>query len=216
MAHPARGNENHEELLWPSASNFAMLQWPDAASPSPDHSSSDERYHLPEDVLDFPDLRLSLAENPSSPQSSASDYNTDKSKRRREQNRNAQRAYRERKEKYIKNLLKLIDEMNRNHVRLSESYEAVRLEALRLQDQVLDLRAQLEFWRKAQVLVVKYPEDAAAAPAATGVTGVTGGGPGVGVSMGMDSGGLLAGSGGQGLGQSIDPLLESDLAYPVL
>ncbi|KAL2824257.1 hypothetical protein BDW59DRAFT_162593 [Aspergillus cavernicola] len=182
-------------ILWTSSSNFTLPQWPDMTqSPSPDHSGSDEPYPLPEDLLDFPDLRTSLADNPSPPTSTDGSAQ-DKSKRRREQNRNAQRAYRERKEKYIKNLLKHINEMNRNHIRLGDSYESLRRETLRLQDQVQDLKGQLEFWNKAQVVLVKFPEDA--------VTGT---------ALNASSG-LLTGS--QNL-QSTDPLLDSDVVYPTI
>ncbi|KAL3441776.1 hypothetical protein BJX65DRAFT_243692 [Aspergillus insuetus] len=179
--------------LWTSSSNFNLPQWSDGVQcPSPGNSSSDEPYHLADDLLDFSDFRTSTGERPSqSPTPTTSDFRPeDKSKRRREQNRNAQRAYRERKEKYIKNLLKHIEEMNKNHVRLSDSYETLRQEALRLQDQVQDLKGQLEFWSKAQVVVVKFPEEAlAGAPVNT----------------------LMAGP--QNVNQSIDPLLGSDIAY---
>jgi hypothetical protein len=114
--------------------------------------------------------------------------------RRREQNRNAQRAYRERKEKYIKSLLKHIDDMNQNQVRLSESYETMRQEALRLQGQVEDLKSQLEIWSKAQVVLVKFPEDTVAE--ATGNTHAA----------------LLPGP--QAISQVLDPLLGADIAYP--
>jgi hypothetical protein len=91
-------------------------------------------------------------------------------------------------------LLKHIEEMNKNHVRLSDSYESLRQEALRLQEQVQDLKGQLEFWSKAQVVVVKFPEEALA-----------GGAP---------VNGLMAGP--QNVNQSIDPLLGSDIAYPTI
>ncbi|KAL3462119.1 hypothetical protein BJX64DRAFT_148502 [Aspergillus heterothallicus] len=161
---PAVGDADRS-MLWTSSSNFTLPPWTDGMQcPSPDNSSTDEPYQLPEDLLDFSDLRASTGESSSqSPTSTTSDYRPeDKSKRRREQNRNAQRAYRERKEKYIKNLLKHIEEMNKNHVRLSDSYESLRQETLRLQGQVQDLKGQLEFWSKAQVVVVKFPEEALA------------------------------------------------------
>ncbi|KAL4864207.1 hypothetical protein BDV12DRAFT_201312 [Aspergillus spectabilis] len=101
------------------------------------------------DMLDFPDLRGFLSVKLSPPQSptpTAGDGPVqDKSKRIREQNQNAQRAYRERKEEYIKKLLKDIDELNRNHVHLSKSYEFLRQDALCLQDLVQDPKGQLEF-----------------------------------------------------------------------
>ncbi|KAL2844422.1 hypothetical protein BJX68DRAFT_242982 [Aspergillus pseudodeflectus] len=190
-------SDSDRSLLWASSSNFTLPQWPDGVQcPSPDNSSSDEPYHLADDLLDFSDFRTSAGETPSkSPTPTPSDFRPeDKSKRRREQNRNAQRAYRERKEKYIKNLLKHIEEMNKNHVRLSDSYESLRQEALRLQEQVQDLKGQLEFWSKAQVVVVKFPEEALA-----------GGAP---------VNGLMAGP--QNVNQSIDPLLGSDIAYPTI
>ncbi|KAL2793515.1 hypothetical protein BJX66DRAFT_225125 [Aspergillus keveii] len=183
-------------LLWTSSSNFTLPQWSDGMQyPSPDNSSSDEPYHLADDLLDFPDFRTTTGERPSqSPTPTNIDFRPeDKSKRRREQNRNAQRAYRERKEKYIKNLLKHIEEMNKKHVRLSDSYESLRQEALRLQDQVQDLKGQLEFWSKAQVVVVKFPEEALA---------------------GAPVNGMLTGP--QNVNQSIDPLLGSDIAYPTM
>jgi hypothetical protein len=83
--------------------------------------------------------------------------------------------------------------MNKNHVRLSDSYESLRQEALRLQDQVQDLKGQLEFWSKAQVVVVKFPEEALA---------------------GAPVNGMLTGP--QNVNQSIDPLLGSDIAYPTM
>ncbi|KAL3470099.1 hypothetical protein BJX99DRAFT_240082 [Aspergillus californicus] len=179
---------------WASSSNFVLPQWSDITqSPSSDHSS-DERYQLPDDLLDFPDLRSSIGDIPSPPTSNHGSAQ-DKSKRRREQNRNAQRAYRERKEKYIKNLLKHIDDMNRSHVKLGNSYDALRQEALRLQDQVQDLKRQLEFWSKAQVVVVKFPEDAVL---------------GAGVNAPSN---LLEGSQNT---QAIDPVLGSDFVYPAL
>ncbi|KAL2840276.1 hypothetical protein BJY01DRAFT_218560 [Aspergillus pseudoustus] len=195
---PSTTSDADRALLWPSSSNFTLPQWTDGVQcPSPDTSGTDEPYHLPDDLLDFSEIRSSMGGSSSqSPTPTTSDYRPeDKSKRRREQNRNAQRAYRERKEKYIKSLLKHIEEMNRNHVRLSDSYESLRQEALRLQDQVRDLKGQLEFWSKAQVVVVKFPEEAlAGAPVNTG---------------------LLAGP-QDDMSQSIDPLLGSDIAYPTI
>ncbi|KAL2810314.1 hypothetical protein BJX63DRAFT_320910 [Aspergillus granulosus] len=190
------GSDNDRSLIWTSSSNFTLPQWTDGVQcPSPDTSSTDEPYQLPDDLFDFPDLRGPMGESSSqSPTPTPSDYRPeDKSKRRREQNRNAQRAYRERKEKYIKNLLKHIEEMNRNHARLSDSYESLRQEAMRLQDQVHDLKGQLEFWSKAQVVVVKFPEDALA---------------------GAPGNGLLAGP--QNVPQAIDPLLGSEIAYSTI
>ncbi|KAL3492295.1 hypothetical protein BJX62DRAFT_203164 [Aspergillus germanicus] len=192
----AIASDADRSLLWTSSSNFTLPQWSDGMQcPSPDNSSSDEPYHLADDLLDFPDFRTTTGERPSqSPTPTTSDFRPeDKSKRRREQNRNAQRAYRERKEKYIKNLLKHIEEMNKNHVRLSDSYESLRQEALRLQDQVQDLKGQLEFWSKAQVVVVKFPEEALA---------------------GAPVNSLMAAP--QNVNQSIDPLLGSDIAYPTM
>ncbi|KAJ0418821.1 hypothetical protein BJY00DRAFT_314499 [Aspergillus carlsbadensis] len=193
---PGATTSESDRLLWTSSSNFTLPQWTDGVQcPSPDASSSDEPYHLPDDLFDFSDLRTLTGESSSgSPTPTLNDFRPgDKSKRRREQNRNAQRAYRERKEKYIKNLLKHIEEMNKSHVRLSDSYESLRQEALRLQDQVQDLKGQLDFWSKAQVVVVKFPEDAlTGAPANV----------------------LMADP--QNVNQTIDPLLGSDLAYPTI
>jgi hypothetical protein len=86
--------------------------------------------------------------------------------------------------------------MNRNHVRLSESYEALRQEALRLQDQVQDLKGQLEFWSKAQVVLVKLPDDTVAGTAVNAPQG------------------LLAGP--QTITQPIDPLMNSEITYPTI
>ncbi|KAL4864083.1 hypothetical protein BDV12DRAFT_201451 [Aspergillus spectabilis] len=187
--------------LWASSNvHFSIPQCSqDTHHHSSDHSSSDEQYPFP-DMLDFPDLRASLGERPfsqppQSPTTTSSDGPIgDKSKRRREQNRNAQRAYRERKEKYIKSLLKHIDDMNRNQARLSESYETMRQEALRLQGQVEDLKSQLEIWSKAQVVLVKFPEDRVAE------------------TIGNTHSALLSES--QVISQALDPLLGADIAYP--
>ncbi|KAL4874316.1 hypothetical protein BJY04DRAFT_225137 [Aspergillus karnatakaensis] len=204
-------DQTDHSALWASSSiQFTIPQWAEEpAHHASDHSSGDEQYPFP-DMLEFPDLRASLntraytqsqSQTPQSPATTISDGpGEDKSKRRREQNRNAQRAYRERKEKYIKNLLKHIDEMNRNQARLSESYETMRQEALRLQDQVEDLKAQLNIFSKAQVVLVKFPEDAIAHSNGNGAA-------------------LLNGAQVQLQGmEQLDPLLGvgGDIAYPTL
>ncbi|KAL4861199.1 hypothetical protein BDV12DRAFT_204246 [Aspergillus spectabilis] len=162
-------------LLWTSSSNFA-LQW--AKEQCPEHSSSDEHYQYP-NRLDFPDLQVSISDKPSPPQlptSPSSDGPVeDKCKKRREQNRNAQRAFRERKEKYVKDLLKHMDEMNKNHAQLLKSYESIQQEALQLRDQVQSLKRQLEFWNKAQIVVVKFPEHAVAGAAVDALQGLLAG-----------------------------------------
>ncbi|KAL4866004.1 hypothetical protein BDV12DRAFT_173542 [Aspergillus spectabilis] len=49
--------------------------------------------------------------------------------------------------------------MNKTHIRLLESYESLRREALCLQDQV-HLQGQSETWNKSQVVLLQFPEDA--------------------------------------------------------
>ncbi|KAL5337493.1 hypothetical protein BJX70DRAFT_369510 [Aspergillus crustosus] len=191
--------------LWSSANiHFSIPQWSAETHHQSDQSSGDEQYPFPE-MLDFPDVQASSTDRPStrsthSPTTTISDGPIeDKSKRRREQNRNAQRAYRERKEKYIKNLLKHIEEMNRNQSRAAESYETLRQEALRLQDQVEDLKSQVEFWTsKTQVVMLRFPEE-----------GIQDSTRGTGASMSV-----MARS--QGIAQSLDPLLGSDITYPTI
>lgn len=85
--------------------------------------------------------------------------------------------------------------MNRSHVKLGNSYDALRQEALRLQEQVQDLKGQLEFWSKAQVVLVKFPEDAV-----------------LGTGANVPSN-LLKGSQDT---QVVDPVLGSDFVYPAL
>ncbi|EED14008.1 conserved hypothetical protein [Talaromyces stipitatus ATCC 10500] len=75
--------------------------------------------------------------------------------RRKEQNRLAQRAFRERKENYIQSLLHQIDEMNQQHMRLIESYQAAKNNALCLQIQVEELQRRLEAWNNTKLLVLK-------------------------------------------------------------
>jgi predicted nuclease with TOPRIM domain len=75
--------------------------------------------------------------------------------KRKEQNRLAQRAFRERKESYIQSLLKQIDEINAQYMRLIESYQAAKNNILCLQMQMEDLQKKLDVWNNTKLLVLK-------------------------------------------------------------
>ncbi|KAH8692707.1 hypothetical protein BGW36DRAFT_399520 [Talaromyces proteolyticus] len=104
----------------------------------------------------------SQAESRPSPPDCQYDQNTlvqDKCKtnaqKRKVQNRLAQRAYRERKENYIQNLLKQIDEINQQHMRLIENYRAAKENIICLQIQVEDLQRKFDVWNNTKLLVLK-------------------------------------------------------------
>jgi hypothetical protein len=65
--------------------------------------------------------------------------------------------------------------MNRDYARLSGSYESVRQEVLQLQDQIQSLKRQLEFWNKAQIVMVKCPENAVAGAGVDALQGLLSG-----------------------------------------
>lgn len=75
--------------------------------------------------------------------------------KRKEQNRLAQRAFRERKESYIQSLLKQIDEINAQYMRLVESYHTAKNNVLCLQVQMEDLQKKLDVWNNTKLLVLK-------------------------------------------------------------
>ncbi|EAW11914.1 bZIP transcription factor [Aspergillus clavatus NRRL 1] len=213
-----RTNEPSDKPHDVSAASFALPQWPEVPhSPTlmlGDHSSGDEHYKCLDNLLDMPRLRTPPAGSttppakestpeeksnvsivPSVPSTGPSKLNC-RYQKRREQNRNAQRAYRERKGKYIRDLLQLVDEMNESHSNLWNAYKTLQQEAVRLQGQVQDLKGQLELWNKAQVVMVKFPGQAA---------------PPAPLTAPQD---LLAGS--HDLAQVLDILPNLESAYPAI
>jgi hypothetical protein len=118
--------------------------------------------------------------------------------KRQEQNRNAQRLYRQRKQQYVQGLLSHIDEINKRHMSLQSSYKALRHETAGLQGQVEVLKEQLEFWSRVEVVLLRTPEgdqpivasDPSRAAAGAGASVSLGSGMGVGGGMGFlgDSG----------------------------
>jgi hypothetical protein len=120
--------------------------------------------------------------------------------KRQEQNRNAQRLYRQRKQQYVQGLLSHIDEINKRHMSLQSSYKALRHETAGLQGQVDVLKEQLEFWSRVEVVLLRTSEgdqpiiagdpSGAAAGAGAGACVSLGSGLGVGGEMGFlgDSG----------------------------
>ncbi|KAL2843919.1 hypothetical protein BJY01DRAFT_248382 [Aspergillus pseudoustus] len=82
-----------------------------------------------------------------------------KTKKRQEQNRNAQRLYRQRKAQYVQGLLSHIDQINRTHTSLQNSCKALCQEIAGLQGQVEALKEQLEFWSRVEIVLLKTPQD---------------------------------------------------------
>ncbi|KAL2820636.1 hypothetical protein BJX63DRAFT_379799 [Aspergillus granulosus] len=81
-----------------------------------------------------------------------------KNKKRQEQNRNAQRLYRQRKAQYVQSLLSHINEIHTRHTTLQNSYNALYHETESLQGQVQTLKEQLEFWSRVEVVLLKTPQ----------------------------------------------------------
>lgn len=67
--------------------------------------------------------------------------------RRREQNRIAQRTFRERKDRYIQNLESHIKDLNAKHQSLEANYKKSTDHVSALYTQLLDLQSELEAWR---------------------------------------------------------------------
>jgi hypothetical protein len=113
--------------------------------------------------------------------------------KRQEQNRNAQRLYRQRKQQYVQGLLSYIDEISKRHMSLQSSYKALRHETAGLQGQVEVLKEQLEFWSRVEVVLLRTPEgdqpivagDPSRAAAGVGASVTLGSGLGVGGGMGF-------------------------------
>jgi hypothetical protein len=69
------------------------------------------------------------------------------SQRRREQNRIAQRTFRERKDRYIQNLESHIKDLNAKHQSLEANYKKSTDHVSALYTQLVDLQSELEAWR---------------------------------------------------------------------
>ncbi|CRG89231.1 hypothetical protein PISL3812_06267 [Talaromyces islandicus] len=78
---------------------------------------------------------------------SEDDLPEDKSLRRREQNRIAQRTFRERKDRYIQNLESHIKDLNAKHQSLEANYKKSTDHVSALYTQLLELQSELEAWR---------------------------------------------------------------------
>ncbi|QKX61794.1 uncharacterized protein TRUGW13939_08950 [Talaromyces rugulosus] len=75
------------------------------------------------------------------------DLPEDKSLRRREQNRIAQRTFRERKDRYIQNLESHIKDLNAKHQSLEANYKKSTDHVSALYTQLVELQSELEAWR---------------------------------------------------------------------
>ncbi|KUL90166.1 hypothetical protein ZTR_02065 [Talaromyces verruculosus] len=86
---------------------------------------------------------------PRSAKSPASEEDTpeNKSRRRREQNRIAQRTFRERKDRYIQNLESHIKLLDASHKDLQASYRQSTDQVNALYTQLLETQGELDYWR---------------------------------------------------------------------
>jgi len=83
----------------------------------------------------IPNVNL-LGESPAIP------HATDPLQRRRAQNRVSQRAFRERKERYVKSLERQLEELRQKHQKLLQSYSQKAEEAIRLNTRVAELGSE--------------------------------------------------------------------------
>jgi hypothetical protein len=79
--------------------------------------------------------------------------------RRREQNRIAQRTFRERKDRYIQNLEGHIKELNTKHQDLLMSYKRSTEQVTTLYTQLLDIQSELDYLRSTRAQDPSSPAD---------------------------------------------------------
>ncbi|KAL3468099.1 hypothetical protein BJX64DRAFT_282983 [Aspergillus heterothallicus] len=160
-----RQTGDYRSLYPMTLSNYTKT--PSSTSSTPVRSPTGSQFHSP-DVktarLPFSNEELAamwqaLPSPPRSADAGSGEAAGGKTKKRQEQNRNAQRLYRQRKAQYVQSLLSQIDEMNRTHSTLQSSYKALCHKTAGLQGQIEVLKEKLEFWSRVEVVLLKTPED---------------------------------------------------------
>ncbi|CEN62959.1 hypothetical protein ASPCAL09587 [Aspergillus calidoustus] len=165
-------SQSRKTGVYPMSYPMTLSRYPEnpqSFNPTPVRSASGDEFHSPKSqpgaVMSFAiDEPASMGQAPPSPspprsvETGAVQAMGGRGKKRQEQNRNAQRLYRQRKAQYVQGLLRHVDEINKRHTSLQSSYKALCHETAGLQGQVEALKEQLEFWSRVEVVLLSTPE----------------------------------------------------------